>query len=918
MQSSTFAVENVPIELKSVHNWLCWKAEIRDGKPAKVPYRAATGTRASATNSDHWCSFDEAVAALRVPESGFAGIGFVFSAGAGFAGVDLDDCVLADGTVEPWAQEIIEALDSYSEVSPSGTGVKVFLLGTLEGRKHCRAGSIEMYDRGRFFTVTANRVAGTPESVMPRQEQLDSLYERTFPPKAAAARSGARSSSTQRPTQASPLDDDEVLNLCRKAKNRDKFSRLWAGDTSGYAREGNDGESEADLALCTILAFYTGPHPEQIDRLFRRSGLCREKWIDREDYRQRTIDRALEGKSEFYKPPTGNRNPPSAGVVEPNPREEVNEREGGGTIADELLRLAEANGLELFHTPGGEPSPFVSFTVNAHTETWRLRHSRFKSWLRGLYYRATGRAVNDAAMDSAMDVLESKAIFDGPALPIFVRAGSIEHNGQSKMYLDLGSPDWSVIEIDEAGWRLLAQSPVKFRRTRATMALPVPKPGGRIEALRKFVNAPNDDIFRLIVGFLLGCFMPRGAYPILVLTGEAGSAKSTTARALRALIDPSNPPLRSRPKSEQDLFIAAANSLLLVFDNLSAISDELADSLCKLATGGGFGTRKLYSDDDEVLIDVARPVIVTGIDDLTDREDFLSRSIRIVLPNISKADRVSERVFWSRFDGQAPLILGAVLDAVSAALAGRDRVAGTITGLARMADLCVWVTAAESRLGWEPGSFMRSFERLQEDAAEVALEASPFGRAVVGLMDRTLEWRGTATELLKASIPFAGLDEVGRRPLGWPKSSNTVVGALRRVGAGLRRRGIVFDQEREPDAGRARMIVLRRDESGIVRSVRTVQGSDRPMTDASPRMIKPSSRSSGIVRGASSPVERGRTESPSGSASDDPDGSDDPHPEFPAAPSGTKPLTPRTSDDPDDADSSAAMPQPLDGGADSR
>lgn len=889
MQSSTFAVENVPHELRSVNNWLCWKAEIRDGKPAKVPYRAATGTRASVTNPDHLCSFDVAVAALRVPENGYAGVGFVFSAEDGFAGVDIDNCVLADGTVEPWARQIIDELDSYSEISPSGTGVKVFLLGTLEGRKRRRKGSIEMYDGARFFTVTANRLAGTPESVMPRQEQLDALYERTFPPKPAAARSGAASSSAPPPAKASRLNDDEVLGLCRKAGNRDKFSRLWAGDTSEYSHQGNDGDSEADLALCSVLAFYTGPDPEQIDRLFRRSALCREKWIDREDYRQRTIDRALEGKSEFYKPPTGNRNPPSAGMVEPNPREEVNEREGGGTIADELLRLAEANGLELFHTPGGEPSPFVSFTVNAHTETWRLRHSRFKSWLRGLYYRATGRAVNDAAMDSAMDVLESKAIFDGPALPIFVRVGSIEHNGQSKMYLDLGSPDWSVIELDEAGWRLLAQSPVKFRRTRATMAIPLPKRGGSIDLLRPFINTPDEDAFKLMVGFLLGCFMPHGAYPILVLTGEAGSAKSTAAEMLRALIDPSNPPFRSRPKSEHDLFIAAANSRLLIFDNLSSISDDLSDSLCKLATGGGFGARKLYSDDDEVLLDVACPVIVTGIDELTDREDFLSRAVRVVLPNIPKCKRTPERTLWARFDAKAPLIFGAILDAVSKALAGRDGVADTLIGLSRMADLCVWVTAAEQSLGWESGSFMRSFERLQEDAAEVALEASPFGRAVVGLMGGRPEWWGTATELLRASIPFAGLDEVGRRPLGWPKSSNTVVGALRRVGAGLRRRGIVFDQERESDAGRARIIVLRRDESGTVRSVRTVQGSGRPMTDSGPRRIKLSFRSSGVVRAASPPVERGRTESPTGSALDDPDGSDDPHPESTSAPSDMKP-----------------------------
>ena len=145
---------------------------------------------------------------------------------------------------------------------------------------------------------------------------------------------------------------------------------------------------------------------------------------------------------------------------------------------------------------------------------------------------------------------------------------------------------------------MLSDSPVRFRRARGMNALPVPRRGGSIEALRPFLNVQGDEDFVLIVSWLVAALRPKGPYPVLVLQGEAGSAKSTAVRVLRALVDPNTSPLRSEPRETRDLMIAARNSWCIAFDNVSRLSPRLSDDLCRMATGGGFSTRQLYTDNE--------------------------------------------------------------------------------------------------------------------------------------------------------------------------------------------------------------------------------------------------------------------------------------------------------------------------------
>ena len=277
--------------------WICWRSAERDGKPTKVPVDPSTGEFASPTDPSTWTTFGAARA--RGESDEVDGLGFVFTADDPIVGIDLDDCRdLETGQPNEWAKSVIETLDSFTEVSPSGTGYHVLLEGNLpEGRN--RRGDIECYETARFFTVTGDHVAGTPSELLERTAELESVYREYLAREEES--SGERTEATDR-TPSRSLDDDDLIERARNAANGEKFARLWRGDTSGY-----DSHSEADMALCSLLAFWTGGDEQQIDRLFGDSGLMREKWdevhyADGSTYGEMTIERAVAGTDEFYEP----------------------------------------------------------------------------------------------------------------------------------------------------------------------------------------------------------------------------------------------------------------------------------------------------------------------------------------------------------------------------------------------------------------------------------------------------------------------------------------------------------------------------------------------------------------------------------------------------------------------------------------
>ncbi len=288
----------VPEALCTRDQWICWKRAERNGETTKVPVDPQTAGFASTTDEGTWCSFETALECVESGSTAVDGLGFVFTKSDPFVGIDLDDCRDPDtGQPTKRAKAIVGRLDSYTEVSPSGTGYHVLVRGGLpEGRN--RRGHIEMYDHARYFTVTGDHVSGTPTQIESRQRELEEVH-------AAYVREsddGGQEGSTSETRSKARLSDDELLEKARNASNGEKFERLWNGSTVGYTSQ-----SEADMALCCLLAFWTGGHAGQMDRLFRRSKLDRPKWreehyADGSTYGEKTIARAIAHISESYEP----------------------------------------------------------------------------------------------------------------------------------------------------------------------------------------------------------------------------------------------------------------------------------------------------------------------------------------------------------------------------------------------------------------------------------------------------------------------------------------------------------------------------------------------------------------------------------------------------------------------------------------
>lgn len=449
--------------------------------------------------------------------------------------------------------------------------------------------------------------------------------------------------------------------------------------------------------------------------------------------------------------------------------------------------------VELWHCENQEP--YATIQKAGHFEHLPINSTKFKDLLSYSHYVAEGKIQSAPVLEDKRRALTGEARFEGNTYKVFNRIGT---QGPA-LYLDLGDEDWRAAAIDAGGWQILERPPVHFTRSRSMQPLPMPVSGtGDITLLRPFLNTSSGTDFKMLVAWLIGCFHPKGPYPILILTGEQGSAKSTTAKVLRSLVDPANPMGRSSPQTEQDLVIAAKHNHVLAFDNLSHIKPAIADALCRISTGGGFGTRKLHTDSEEVLFDSTRPCILNGIPDLASRADLADRAVIVTLPVITNTSRQTETEFWKAFDIAAPAILAGLLDTVSTAISRIGSV--TLSESPRMADFAKWITAAEPALGWPDGAFMQAYAANRLSVEEAAIEGNPVAEAILCLIEDQGTWRGTATELIKTLR--AGYSILTDDPASFPRQPNKLAGELRRVAPLLRSRGVIIAFERQGKSGR--------------------------------------------------------------------------------------------------------------------
>ncbi|MGD9561993.1 MAG: hypothetical protein AB7F88_07215 [Pyrinomonadaceae bacterium] len=475
------------------------------------------------------------------------------------------------------------------------------------------------------------------------------------------------------------------------------------------------------------------------------------------------------------------------------------EKRSSETQASKLMKLAQD--AELFHTPDSEA--FATVSVNSHKENYPVKSRAFRYWLSLQHWNKEGSTPSSQAMQDVVHGLSGQAIFEGKAEDVHLRVAEFE----GSLYLDLGNDHWDAVQMTPDGWSVISEPPVKFRRTRGTLPLPKPEKGGNIAELKRFANVSEHD-WPLALAWLAANFRPNKPFPVLVLHGEQGSGKSTTAKVLRLLIDPNKSPLRSSPKDERDLMIAANNSWVISLDNLSSMSVALSDSLCRLSTGGGFATRELFSDGEEVLLSLMRPVILNGIDEVINRSDLLDRAILLHLPRL--ATRFDETTFWVAFEAARPRILGSLLDAVCIALSRIDNTTvaartGSID-LPRLADFTLWGVAAETGLGLPEGQFLEHYKGNREGVHDLALDCDPFAEKVLEFMKYRPAWTGLPSELFDEILKITANNISGSR--GFPKNAQSIGKRLSLLAPNLREHGTEYVA---PDRSRRqRTLTLRR------------------------------------------------------------------------------------------------------------
>ena len=515
--------------LKKEARWVVWSHEERDGKKTKVP-RQPNGDYARVNDPSTWVDYATAQAAL--PSGRFAGVGIVL--GDGLVGVDIDCKDYKGDGIPPIVREILDRFPSYAEISPSDRGFHILLLGRVpHGRAVKRALpgglAVEVYESNRYFTFTGRAVNN--HDIVECQEALNWLL--------------------------SLLAYAERLDGLYRGPKGEKIRRLFEGDWQGL---GYPSQSEADQAAAYYAIEFCKGDREQAKRLLLLSNLRREKWF-REvtrgiSYLDYTLDKALES---YLEKAAKTRYPAQARGVTKD-------------FVDQIL-----SSVEVWQDPEGRA--WTSIRVNGHIEHWEVRSYGFNQWVSRLYFKQYGKIPGRQTLQDILEVVEGEARFGETSHvhPVFHR-GAFD-NGT--VWLDLGRKDWRAVRVTTDGWEVTDPG-VRFRRSKATGELPIPQKG-TIEDLYQLLDFWGLDQRQkvLVVAFLLSIFTP-GPYPVLVITGEQGSGKSTFARFLKRLVDPTmdHGDLCSFPRSVQDLFIVTRHHHVIAWDNINAIPAWLAERVC--------------------------------------------------------------------------------------------------------------------------------------------------------------------------------------------------------------------------------------------------------------------------------------------------------------------------------------------------
>jgi len=442
---------------------------------------------------------------------------------------------------------------------------------------------------------------------------------------------------------------------------------------------------------------------------------------------------------------------------------------GKASVATQLVELAEAS---YRFSQSTKHEPFAVPLKGSNTALLlRGAGGSLRAELAAAYFAEHRKIAPQQALTDAVLTLEGMAQQAEPET-LHLRSAVA---GES-VWLDLGDTTGAAVQITEHGWRVRESAPVLFHRTALTAPLPEPERGGSLADLWTMLNvAPADH--PLVLAWLLAALLtPDLPCPVLALTGEQGTGKTTATKRAAALVDPTHPQVRRSPKDGEAWVSAATGSRVVALDNVSAIPDWFSDALCRAVTGDGDVRRRLYSDGDYHVIAFRRAVVVNGIDLGAVRDDLAERLLTVQLARITEDHRGRESDLEHRWQQAHPRLIGAVLDLAVRVLAARE--ASCPARLPRMADFAHTLAAVDHVLGTDG---LNRYRSQAEDLAADTVGSDPVLKAIAATI--TTPWVGTGAELLEAIT-----DHTAKTlPKGWPTTARAMTAELRRKAPTLRR-----------------------------------------------------------------------------------------------------------------------------------
>lgn len=451
--------------------------------------------------------------------------------------------------------------------------------------------------------------------------------------------------------------------------------------------------------------------------------------------------------------------------------------------ADRLVELAHQEAVELFRDGTGEA--WARIPVRDHRQIIRCRSRAFRRWLAGRFWAAEGKAVHSEALSSALNVLEAQALNDGQQHDLHNRVA--EHEGA--IWYDLGDERWRAVRVTPQGWQVVSHPPILFRRYSHQRPQVDPVDGGDLHRLLDFVNLRDRDQQLLLLVHVVSCLVPGIPHPVTVLHGGQGAAKTTLFRVERRLVDPSITETLTIAHDVPQLVQQLSHHLMPLFDNLTTVPDWVSDALCRAVTGEGFSKRELYSDDEDVIYSFRRCCGLNGINVAAHKPDLLDRCILFRLEPIPATKRRPEAELWREFEAIRPRLFGAALDALSRAMAQLPSV--RLPGLPRMADFALWGCAIAQGLGHSQDEFLAAFGRSLRTRNDEVLANHPVAAMVVALMEGSVAWEGSPSDLLGELEKLAQQSRIDTRAKTWPKAPHALTRRLNEIQHNLLAVGIL-------------------------------------------------------------------------------------------------------------------------------